>query len=75
MGMKKAFLGIVLVAMFVSTALFASVPINKKHKGKELNGAKVNCVYCHKTAGIAKEGGQDNKALQKKATCKSAGCH
>ena len=59
--MKKALTPFVLAAIFISTVVFASAkgPLKEKHDGKVgLDGAKINCVYCHKTAANPKTKGQ-----------------
>jgi len=72
--MKKLIAGIALSAMFIGAVALASVDINKTHKGKSADGAKVNCVYCHKTAGMPKAKGDVN-AAKKNAACAKSGCH
>ncbi len=74
--MKKLFVGVMLATFCVSLAAFGSPAINKSHKGKVGKGdAKVNCNYCHKAAGIAKEKTGNAKAAQKGPFCATSGCH
>jgi len=72
--MKKIIFGLAIATMFVSTVLFADVTLNKKHKGLEKDGAKINCVYCHKKAGNPKEG-KDYAKYKSGKFCKGSGCH
>ena len=73
--MKKVAFGIVLASMFVATVVFGSVSLNKPHKGlKGKDDAKINCVYCHKTAGNPKDG-KDYDKYKKGPYCKMSGCH
>ncbi len=72
--MKKIIFAAAIATMFVSTMLLASVPLNKSHKGKEKDGQKVNCAYCHKTAGANKEG-KDYAKYKNGKFCKGSGCH
>jgi len=74
--MKKMIVGMAVASLFVGSVLLASTDINKKHSGKSgLEGKKVNCMYCHKDAGVEKKGGQDKAALQKGKFCAVDGCH
>lgn len=79
--MKKMFTSAVLATFFVSTIVFAMAkgPIKDAHKGKTgLEGAKVNCVYCHKKekGNIAKKKGQDTKKIIKgNKYCAIKDCH
>jgi len=76
--MKRMATGFILATFFISTIVFAMAkgPIKDGHKGKTgLEGAKVNCVYCHKKAAIAKKKGQDTKALIKGKYCAMKDCH
>ena len=76
--MKKALTPFLLAAVFVSTVVFASAkgPLKEKHTGKVgLDGAKVNCVYCHTTAANPKTKGNDLQKLKKEKYCAIPGCH
>ncbi len=74
--MKKLFMAIMVVLMTVSVMVLANPKMNKSHVGKKGKGeAKINCVYCHKTAGIAKKKGQDVEAHKKNALCAIGKCH
>lgn len=73
---KLAIFAILGTALMVSPMVFGSMDLNKKHADKTgKDGAKVNCAYCHTTAGIKKEKGLDMAALQKGDSCAMAGCH
>ena len=72
--MKKIVFGLAIATMFVSSILFADVNLNKKHKGMEKDGAKVNCAYCHTKAGNPKEG-KDYAKYRDGKFCKGSGCH
>ena len=75
---KTAFL---LLLLMISTVSFSNTVIFGKHKDKEKDGAKVNCIYCHNTVKIEKKKGQlqDKKLngtkLAMLKTCNGAGCH
>jgi hypothetical protein len=74
--MKKIVFGLALATFLASSALLATPAFNKAHKGaKGLEGAKVNCVYCHKTAKIEKKKGQDLAKLKKTKYCAMKDCH
>ncbi len=72
--MKKIIFAATIATMFIGTMLFADVPLNKKHKGMEKDGQKVNCAYCHKKAGNPKEG-KDYAKYKNGKFCKGSGCH
>ena len=75
--MKKTIFAVTVALTLICTAIFANPAMNKSHKdliGK--GGAKVNCVYCHKTAGIVKEKGKsDVEQLKKGEFCAMKDCH
>jgi hypothetical protein len=74
--MKRAILPVIFVSIFIATMLSANGKTNKSHlsmKGKD--GAKINCVYCHKTAKIPKKKGQDVKKYESSPFCGGKGCH
>ncbi len=74
--MKKILLTLIFGTMFAATMLSANGKHNKAHlsmKGKD--DAKINCVYCHKTAKIAKKKGQDLKQFDSSPYCSGKGCH
>ena len=75
--MKKSIFIIVLALTLICTVLFANPAMNKSHKGLlGAEGAKVNCVYCHKKAGIVKEKGKtDIEKAKKGALCAMKDCH
>ena len=76
--MKRLIPGLLMTAFFVSSLVFANGKINKKHLNKTgKDGAKINCVYCHKSPGanIPKKKGQDINALYKTPYCSGQGCH
>jgi hypothetical protein len=74
--MKKALITLTFATMFITTLLFANGKMNKNHlnmKGKD--DAKINCVYCHKTAKIPKKKGQDHTKHDSDPYCMGKGCH
>jgi hypothetical protein len=76
--MKKVILPLLLITIFIGTVVFANVkgPTKEKHLGlKGLDGAKVNCVYCHKKAGNPKTEGNDVKKLKEGKYCAIKACH
>ena len=78
--MKKVLVILMLVLLFAGTAVLASKkgPIKDKHKGLTgLEGAKVNCAYCHspKKANNPKTEDNDLNALKKGPYCAIKGCH
>ena len=74
--MKKWFIGMITMSVLASSVLIADPKMNKAHKAKVKDGAKVNCTYCHNSPGnIPKKRGQDIKALYKTKTCAGQGCH
>lgn len=74
--MKKILLSIVFATMFVTSLISANGKMNKSHLGmKGKDDAKINCVYCHKTAKIAKKKGQDHKQFDSSPFCMGKGCH
>ena len=73
---KMLVVALMLLTLFVSATLMATVPIGKKHKGlTHPGGDKVNCAYCHTKHKIEKKKGQDLDALKKKPSCAGEGCH
>ncbi len=73
---KNTLMILTLGLFLLSTALYAGKPLNKQHKGLTgKDGAKVNCVYCHKTAGNPKTEGNDLEQLKKGPYCNSKDCH
>ncbi len=74
--MKHFILTIVIAAMLIAAVLNANPVIYKPHKGMTgKDSAKVNCVYCHKTASIPKVKGNDVEKLKKAPTCAMKDCH
>ncbi|MCP4676058.1 MAG: hypothetical protein GY854_11240 [Deltaproteobacteria bacterium] len=85
--MKKLILGAILATLFASAVVFSNPAMNKAHKGTKAGAkgdAKVNCVYCHKTAGLIKKRKahvEDKKArpvvfkFKQVEFCKMSGCH
>lgn len=77
--MKQIATSLVLAVFFISAMVFAMAkgPIKEGHKDKVgLDKAKINCVYCHKTAAIAKKKGQDTKKMVKESKyCAIKDCH
>lgn len=76
--MKKLLSVIVLASTFAGGMLLANVDLNKLHKDKNgLDGAKINCAYCHDAgkANNPKTKGNDRAALKKGKYCAIAGCH
>jgi hypothetical protein len=72
--MKKVLFLMVLTTLIGIPMIFANTAINKQHSGLAKDGAKVNCAYCHTTAGIQKEAG--NKAqMNTNAFCMGSECH
>ncbi|TAL30626.1 MAG: hypothetical protein EPN93_19315 [Spirochaetes bacterium] len=72
--MKKALFLLVLTAFIGTPAIFANTAINKQHSGLAKDGTKINCAYCHTTAGLEKKAG--NKAqMNTNAFCLGSGCH
>lgn len=66
--------GLAVAITLTSVDIMASSAIGKKHTKPGKGGAKINCAYCHQSAGIGKEkGAGDAKASN--ASCNSAGCH
>lgn len=72
--MKKFIFVAAISTLFISALAFSSAPLNKAHKGQEKDGAKINCAYCHKKAGIAKES-KDYDKHKKGKFCAGSGCH
>ena len=72
--MKKILAAMAILSLFVGTVIFADVPLNKKHKGLEKDGEKINCAYCHKKAGNPKEG-KDYAKYKTGKFCTGSGCH
>lgn len=69
-----------LAMLFAGTVVMASKtgPLKDKHKGlKGLDGAKVNCAYCHspKKANNPKTTDNDLEALKKGKYCAMKDCH
>ena len=74
--MKKILTITVLTILFAGNAIMANGTTNKPHrklKGKA--DAKINCIYCHKTAGIEKKKGQDLNQLYRTDFCAGSACH
>lgn len=72
--MKKLFFVAAMSTMFIASLAFSSASLNKAHKGKTKDGAKITCAYCHKTAAMPKET-KDYKKHQKNKFCAGSGCH
>lgn len=67
-----------IASLFVVSVAFANPAINKKHVGKAgLDGAKVNCGYCHAEdkGKLPKTKGQDAAAVKKGKSCAIKDCH
>lgn len=60
--------------MFVGALAIGDVKMNKAHKGMEVEGKKVNCIYCHKGTNIPKKG-TDYKKYESQKTCAGKNCH
>lgn len=76
--MKRAIFLIppILVLIFISTSVFADKTLNKQHLNlKTRDGDKVNCILCHKKAGIEKKKGSPYKHLYNDRMCNGSGCH
>jgi cytochrome c553 len=74
--MKKMIAGCFMVSVFVGTVLFGGVPLHKKHlKKKGLDGAAINCAYCHEKAKNPKTKGNDLVKLKKQKFCAIRDCH
>jgi hypothetical protein len=78
--MKKVLVAVMLIMMFAGTVVLASKkgPIKDNHKGLTgLEGAKVNCAYCHspKKANNPKTEDNDLEALKKEKYCAMKDCH
>ena len=75
--MKKSILIIVIALSLICTVIFANPTMNKAHKGLVVGEkTKVNCVYCHKKAGILKEKGKtDLEKAKKGELCAMKDCH
>jgi hypothetical protein len=74
--MKKTISALFLALTLIGTVIFANPVMHKSHKGLVVNETtKVNCVYCHKKAGIVKEKGNDIEKLKKTEFCATKECH
>ncbi|MCP4198255.1 MAG: hypothetical protein GY762_13980 [Proteobacteria bacterium] len=78
--MKKVLVALMLTMLFAGTVVLASKtgPIKDKHKGLTgLEGAKVNCAYCHssKKANNPKTEGNNLETLKKEKYCAINDCH
>ena len=75
--MKKTLFIVILALTLICTVIFANPATNKAHKGLVVGEkTKVNCVYCHKKAGILKEKGKaDMETLKKGEFCAMKECH
>jgi hypothetical protein len=74
--MKKLIFPILVIMMFISTIALADKTLNKQHINlKTRDGAKVNCILCHQTAGIPKKKGAPYKHLYTNRLCDGPGCH
>ena len=74
--MKQSIILLILALLFISTAVFADKKLNKDHLNmKTRDGDKVNCILCHKTAGIEKKKGAPYKHLYTTRYCNGSGCH
>jgi len=85
--MKKLILGAIMTTLFASAVVFSNPAMNKAHKGTKAGAkgdAKVNCIYCHKKAGLEKKKGvhvENMKArplvfkFKQVEFCKMSGCH
>jgi hypothetical protein len=75
-SMKKIFFFILLMSSFLATVVFSNVPFNKQHLGMTgVDKARINCVYCHKKAGIKKAKGLDVEQIKQGKYCKMGDCH
>lgn len=72
--MKRLFFGIVITTMLIGAIAMGDKKLNDVHKGMEVDGKKVNCVFCHKGTDIPKEG-TDYKKYYSTPTCAGAKCH
>ncbi|MBN2340026.1 MAG: hypothetical protein JXX29_06840 [Deltaproteobacteria bacterium] len=72
--MKQLLFVTVIATMFIGALAMGDVKLNKSHKGMDVDGKKVNCVYCHKDTNIPKKG-TDYKKHQSSATCSGSKCH
>jgi len=73
--MKRLLLGLAMVSLLFATAAFGSASLTAPHKGmKGVDGAAVDCAYCHKTANIPKSGKDYGKYFSSRY-CKGGGCH
>ncbi len=73
---RNAIFVLVIGTLFLGSALFAGVPLNKQHKGMTgKDDAKVNCAYCHTKAGNPKTTGNDLETLKKGSYCAIKDCH
>ena len=74
--MKKTIFPLILAMVFISTVVFADKKLNKDHLNMKTHGGdKVNCILCHKTAGIEKKKGAPYKHLYTTSYCNGSGCH
>lgn len=86
--MKKILTIIAAVSFLSTTALYANMQIQGKHKNLKKDGKTVNCAYCHTQAKIAKldaKKGQtplfkkgaawDLSKVNRIALCTGSGCH
>lgn len=74
--MKKLLVFILLTSSFLATVVFSNVPLNKQHLGLTgVDKARINCVYCHKKAGIEKAKGSDVEKIKEGKYCKMGDCH
>ena len=74
--MKRAYLAIIIAAIFAATGLLANPQLQTKHKNMKKGDKMINCAYCHTAAKIEKKKGAANiNAINKNPNCTGAGCH
>lgn len=74
--MKRRIILAFAAAMFMSAVVWGGAKTNKSHKGKTgADGAKISCVYCHKTAGIPKKKLENPPSTAKGPFCSTGDCH
>lgn len=74
--MKKNIILLFVSIMLMSGIVLGTAKSNKSHKGKVgKDGVTINCVYCHKSAGIPKKKGLDPGSFKKGPFCYTGDCH
>ncbi len=86
--MKKILTIIAAVSFLSTTALYANMQIQGKHKNLKKDGKTVNCAYCHTQAKIVKPkvaqgesykfkkgAAWDLSKVDRMALCTGSGCH